>query len=456
MHIMNKKLYITTLFVGMLALSSCNPEQEDLFDETSTERFTTEMNRVRDLLVGAENGWNMDYYGDLTYGGYNVLLKFDRDSVTVGSEKAAAHHIAGLDDEGRCITARSHYKLEQSMGVVLSVDEYNEVFHYFSMPDNPDFGYKDTGFEGDFEFRIIKADKDSIIMRGKKHNNRIVMTPIQSDTSWESILKDAAETQTFIDSRNYTLWSKDSLIPDCRYDSVSGAWSYNVVCEKIMHTLRFQWRDSIGQLNTVVAPFISKKDGYHFYAPYEVKGVEIDGIQKGDSRSIFYTKNNDALWLYPYLPTLLEHLTGGQWFIAYSNLGTYGQQCWDTFRETYKKRDSNLDVGFAYIGTDGTRFALHFNLDNQTVYEGLDYTTNDAQDEIKLNWNLTEASTAKKNHKRWGIDYALMPFTGGNERTFTISTDNQRDPTYLLLTDQSDPNNVIKLSANVIYYPFNY
>lgn len=453
---MNKKLYITTLFAGLLALSACHPEQEDLFPNSATERSTIEMNRVKDLLVKAENGWHMDYYGDLTYGGYNVLLKFEGDSVTVASEKAATHHVAGLDDEGRCITSRSHYKLEQSMGVVLSVDEYNEVFHYFSMPDNPDFGYKDTGFGGDFEFRVIKATEDSVIMRGKKHNNRIVMTPVPAETSWESILQDAADTQAFIDSRNYTLWAKDSLIPDCRYDSVSDAWAYNVVCEKILHTLRFQWRDSLGQLNTVIAPFISKKDGYHFYAPYEVKGVTIDGINKGETRNIFYTANNDGLWLYPYLPTLVEHLTTGQWFISYSNLGTFGKECWDSFRETYKKRDENLDVGFAYIGTDGTRFGLHFNLDNQTVYEGLDYITNETQDEVTLNWNLSEASTAKKNHKRWGIDYALKPFTGGNSLTFTISTDNQRDPSYLMLTDKSNPDNVIKLSSNTIYYPFNY
>lgn len=435
-----KQLFL--ILLGGLAFTACSPEQDDLFDNTATERSTNEINRVKELLCSAQNGWHMDYYGNLSYGGYNVMMKFVGDSVTIASEKAGAHHAAGLDTEGKCIIARSHYKLEQSMGVVLSTDEYNDVFHYFSMPNNADYGYKDTGFGGDFEFRIIKADKDSIIMRGKKHTDRIVMTPIPADVTWESIIVDAAETQEFIDSRNYTL-SGDN------YNDV-------VIAVKNYHTLSFQWRDSVGQLETVSAPFISKKDGYHFYRTYDVKGVKIDGIVKGETRDRSFLSNDNTMWLYPYLPTLVEHLTEGSWFIAYSNLGTYGQACWDKFRETFKKRDDQMEVGYAYLGTDGTRFALHMYIDNNTIYEGMKYTTNEAEDEISISWNMDETSAAKKNHKRWGLDDAMNPFCGTRGRNFAIETDNQRDPSYLILRDKDEPENVIKLMSNTIYYPFNY
>lgn len=425
-----------------LALSACTFEQEELFDKSATERSTSEMTRIKELLTSASNGWHVDYFGDLSYGGFNVLMSFKGDSITVASEKAGDNHQAGLDAAGKCITARSHFKLEQSMGVVLSVDEFNEVFHYFSMPNNADYGYKDTGFGGDFEFRIIKASSDSIIMGGKKHSDRIVMTPVPANVTWESIIQDAADTQSFIDSKNYTLSGED--------------YKDRVVAVKNYHTLRFQWRDDKEQLQTVDAPFISKKDGYHFYRTYEINGVKIEGLLKGDSRDKFILSNNSKMWLYPYLPTLVEHLTENQWFITYSNLGTYGQQSWDSFRETFKKRDDKIEVAWAYVGTDGTRFALHMNIDNNTIYEGLYFTANDDQTEVTLTWSTDEASAAKKNHKRWGLDDALKPFTGGRGHTFTIETDNQRAPSYLLLVDKNDPTNVIKLLDNVVYYPFNY
>ena len=439
---MNKIKFSIAILMAGLALNACSPEQDELFDHSATDRSTIEIERIKTLLTSADNGWHMDYYGDLSYGGYNVLLKFKDDSVTIASEKAGPYHMAGLDAEGKCITARSHYKLEQSMGIVLSTDENNDVFHYFSMPNNPDYGYKDTGFGGDFEFRVIKADKDSIIMRGKKHYNRIVMTPVPADVTWENIIQDAADTQSFIDSKNYTLGGED-------YDDI-------VIGMKNYHTLRFQWRDSVDQLQTLDAPFISKKDGYHFYTTYDVKGVKIEGILKGETRDRFFLSNNPKMWLYPYLPTLAEHLTTGQWFITYSNLGTYGQACWDTFRATYKNRDDQIEVTYAYVGTDGTRFALHMNIANNTIYEGFNYTTNEDETEITLVWNTEEPNAAKKNHKRWGLDDALRPFSGGRGHTFTIETDNQRDPSYLMLVDKDDPTNVIKLQANVVYYPFNY
>ncbi len=439
---MVKVKYFVAILLASFSLIACTPEQDDLFDKTATERSASEINRVKTLLTNAANGWHLEYYGDLTYGGYNVLMKFEGDSVTVASEKAGDSHKAGIGTDGKCITARSHFKLEQSMGVVLSVDEYNEVFHYFSMPNNPDYGYKDVGFEGDFEFRVVKADADSIILRGKKHNDRIVMTPVPADVTWENVIQEADNTLAFIDSRNYTLSGEN--------------YNEQVVAVKIYHTLRFQWRDSIGQLQTVYTPFISKKDGYKFYTAYNIRGINIDGIVKGDSRDRFFLSNNDKMWLYPYLPTLMEHLSGSQWFVTYSNLGVYGQQNWDSFRQTFKKRDEKLDVAYAYLGTDGTRFALHMNMDNNAIYEGLSFVSNEDQTEVTLTWDAgNQHNVARKNYTKWGLAHALEPFCGTRGRTFVISTDNQRDPSYLILTDKDEPSNIIKLMANTIYYPFN-
>ena len=48
----------------------------------------------------------------------------------------------------------------------------------------------------------------------------------------------------------------------------------------------------------------------------------------------------------------------------------------------------------------------------------------------------------------------MDPFCGGAGHTFELSTDNARHPKYIILTDVKVPNNVIKVSAESISYPF--
>ena len=91
-----------------------------------SERLQEATAKYMDVLTSAPNGWAMTMYGDLDFGGFNVLCKFEKNGkVTIANEKFAAD-----------TTAVSHFKLEQSSGVVLSFDEYCELFHYFSDPVN--------------------------------------------------------------------------------------------------------------------------------------------------------------------------------------------------------------------------------------------------------------------------------------------------------------------------------
>src|SRR3712207_8641346 len=45
-------------------------------------------------------------------------------------------------------------------------------------------GVAGRGFEGDFEFRVLSAAADSVVLEGKKHGARIVMTPMPAETKW--------------------------------------------------------------------------------------------------------------------------------------------------------------------------------------------------------------------------------------------------------------------------------
>ena len=154
------------LLVGVVSFAACTPEVDDAFDQSAAERVEMKMKECREVLTSAPNGWRMEYYAARTYGGYNVLCKFEGDNVTVASEKAGSTQNAGVGSDGKVITATSHFSIIQSQGVLLSFDEYNDVFHYFSDPKNPDYGVAGEGMEGDFEFRVVSATPEKVELVG--------------------------------------------------------------------------------------------------------------------------------------------------------------------------------------------------------------------------------------------------------------------------------------------------
>ena len=135
-----------------LLLSACTYRIDDVFDQSSAIRVREEIARTGEILAGAQNGWVMEYYAATKYGGYNILCKFNEDNTVAVQSEIFGEKVV-----------TSHYKIDQSQGVVLSFDEYNEIFHYFSTPSNPDgIGTNGDGMLGDFEFRVLSVSADEI------------------------------------------------------------------------------------------------------------------------------------------------------------------------------------------------------------------------------------------------------------------------------------------------------
>ena len=117
--------------MALTTFNACSLKEDDYFDETPAERSAKDIAEINNLLTKAPNGWLMEYYGNLNFGGYNVMVKFDGDTATFASEKYGPNHPAGIGSDGKVITESSrfrNYKVEQSMGSVLSFDEFNSIF----------------------------------------------------------------------------------------------------------------------------------------------------------------------------------------------------------------------------------------------------------------------------------------------------------------------------------------
>lgn len=451
---MKKLNYLLTLLVSVLALTGCTSEVDKYFSESSSERSAKDIAHVKEVLLSAPNGWRMEYYGNTTYGGYNVLCKFEGDQVTFASEKVGNTHKAGLDDSGNLIGAeeKSHYSLIQSMGTVLSFDGHNELFHYFSEPKNEDFGEAGSGFNGDFEFRVLSASPEKIVLQGRKHGSKVLMYPMESDKSWSDYLKNIAETDKFMASRSYRLMGEG--IPD----------SVNIVVQQQYRTLVFQYLDENKDLQTKIAPFIVTEKGFVMYDTLSVKGVKISDIDKGDTFERFFLSENKNVWLETAAPPYWESLRDGMWFIAYSQVGEFQRPLWDAFKEKLKTAGANgqeATLYNAFIGTYTNKVGFHFFAGGDQGIVSFEFVDpNEAGDEISVKYKTDKPTnkTAKDYMNKYGLKPIINAFAGlgSASRRFKIETDNARKPTYMKLTDVNEPTNIIVLSANQINYPFDH
>ena len=412
---MKKILNILMILALTVVYTSCSNEVDDVFDKSSALRMQEALKNYKTILTTPANGWLMEYYGNTDYGGYNMFVKFsDNDMAEVANEVYGA---------GK--TATSHYKLEQSGGVILSFDEFNEVFHFFSDPDNIlEIGDKGKGMEGDLEFRIISATADSIVMTGKKHGSKIVMTPVQTDTDWNTYLEKVNQAEADMSFASYFFVVGDQ--------SIEVKNSY--------HTLTFSYTNEMGELIDVEAPYILRTDGYHLYEPVTILGKTItDFTYKGGEDYLFTTNDADAI-MKGYVMPLSEAFLTGNWYISYANMCDAMKGYWDFAAPGHLAKEGET-IGYAYYSS-GDLYVRSGN-----YWSGFDMAPEALSDtQIKLTltgWagsstqqgNASYYWSSRSDDGTYYFRYFIYPLPG----TYNMKANDTRNPTMIMLTDVDDP-----------------
>ena len=261
--ITNMKRTIIALLAAFAALSfsSCVRDEEPIFEESASVRLQNALKNAHSVLVSAENGWRMYYYPDpnQSYGGYLYTMKFTEEEVEVWSEL--------FDD-----SSKSLYKMATDDGPVLSFDTNNYNFHFFATPSGSSrnlYGVSERyqGYKGDFEFLIVSATKDEVVLKGKRSGNRIVMYPLAAGETPEQVANDAYECSEslFVSMFDGTIGSDNASV----YVSLSDRWiSIELVDEKYSDA-----DDAYAE-----APFAFSENGLLFYKPVKVGPYTISGF----------------------------------------------------------------------------------------------------------------------------------------------------------------------------------
>ncbi len=436
---MKKLLSMLLMMSALLAYTGCD-DDDDVVDPSLRTGQT--IGNYTDVLTSAPNGWAMAFYGNTEFGGVNVLVKFDKNhKVTVANEKFASD-----------TTAVTHYKLEQSNGIVLSFDEYCELIHYFSDPVNPDgFGSGTAdGFGGDLEFRFISVASDKIVLTGKKHGTRVVMTPLEANASWQQYLDDCAAVSKVMQSGSFHIVSgTDSLV--LRGNKRNRAFTY------------FTYDEDSSRVSNL-APFIVTPKGITFYEDFDYAGQHIKGFDYASGTEEFAQTAGGNIILSKFTPNLNEQLVDGNWFISEDGLGNRAKNYWRRFRTNLINK-GNCYIAYAVVGTWRKHFGLSVGpIDKDEpagVYISEAYFDYEfiGTDQIRMwfNGEYDEIGNGEHFADQAGFADAYYPFAGrsiSEAKTFKLETDNLKEPTYIKLIDQNDKNNVITLSAEEVMWPF--
>lgn len=154
----------------MLGTTSCQRTEDLVFDKSYGESSLDRIDETDRILRSAANGWETDY---TTGSGDTFKLQFkfgDKRQVTTYSDF----------DPNPTV---SSYTYNLSRSAVLSFDTYG-LLHRLAdpvvLPDIYDEGLKGKGYQGDFEFEILSATPEQVVLRGMKNRrDTTILKPLK-------------------------------------------------------------------------------------------------------------------------------------------------------------------------------------------------------------------------------------------------------------------------------------
>ena len=405
---------------AVLLAAACSPEEDDIFSDSSANRADAAIAADMQVLTGAANGWLMEYYPEASqmYGGYNILLSFSEDGrVTV----------AGDIVTDPTATATSLFSVKQSAGIVLSFDTYNEIFHFFSDPGNSNGGGNGYGLEGDYDFLILEATPQQVRLKGKKSGSYAVLTPMEGD--WAAYIQEVQAAEATMLAAQYNITDGTN--------TATASVNYRNM------TINYTEGD---EALSMPAPFIVTLTGIKFYEPITLWGQTITGFTYDFANDSFTANELPNITMKREIPPINQTFINGNWFMTYESMGSFAQAAYARLQPALEAND--IQWGYIFLGdmlsgefgfniVDNTTSATVFPYDYQLVGE----------DQVILYWNGMGAGNATLYYSQLGISPVLEVFGNYAPRTFTITTDDPEAPTYVTLTDNSEPSNVITMYA---------
>lgn len=183
------------LLIGLFAATmvACSRDEESLFDKSAAERAQEAIETAFDVLTSNEVGWEVAYFPNLEASskGYNMVWKFNANGKVSATAKNSTTTMNKMMTD-----SASTWAVKSDYGPILTFDTYNKVIHAFSDPQE-----NGAGLLGDYEFLILKATPEVVILKGKKHSAYSVMRPMKT-ANLEAYFAACAKMQSYLFGNN--------------------------------------------------------------------------------------------------------------------------------------------------------------------------------------------------------------------------------------------------------------
>lgn len=409
---MKKTYRLLFALTALVFTASCTPEVEDAFNKPSPDRIAEAISETKDILTAAPNGWKMAYQGSGGFGGFNILCKFDKED-NVFCEEESDH-----------AKATSHYTVQQGQGVLLSFDSFNAALHKYSDPvgkiNGKAVGKDGKGFQGDFEFRVMSCTKDSIVLEGRKHGDRVVMTPMPEDLTWDSFFTQIATVASGMSSERYNIIIDKDTLP----------------ARMNLHTLHTT--DKNGK--AVAIPFI--------YTPQGIEVLKADSLNGRKLTAFTYSTddkwvdpNDKSVMLSPRDITPLEAFFSDNWTINVGYSSTAEMNVWKAAAAYAASK--NMEIVTVYFSTTPGFLSLSSYVgDNWGNLRTLYSTSGKDQITIKGFRPNPKGTANERNGAVFYNQYKLKDIANtflvnGQATDYTLSIDNPKHPLWLRMTSNS-------------------
>lgn len=409
---MKKTYRLLFALTALIFTAACTPEVEDAFDKPSPDRIAEAISETKDILTAAPNGWKMAYQGSGGFGGFNILCKFDKED-NVFCEEESDH-----------AKATSHYTVQQGQGVLLSFDSFNAALHKYSDPvgkiNGKAVGKDGKGFQGDFEFRVMSCTKDSIVLEGRKHGDRVVMTPMPEDLTWDSFFTQIATVASGMSSERYNIIIDKDTLP----------------ARMNLHTLHTT--DKNGK--AVAIPFI--------YTPQGIEVLKADSLNGRKLTAFTYSTddkwvdpNDKSVMLSPRDITPLEAFFSDNWTINVGYSSTAEMNVWKAAAAYAASK--NMEIVTVYFSTTPGFLSLSSYVgDNWGNLHTLYSTSGKDQITIKGFRPNPKGTANERNGAVFYNQYKLKDIANtflvnGQATDYTLSIDNPKHPLWLRMTSNS-------------------
>ncbi len=424
-----KKIYYTILAVMGLGLASCAFEDVNPFETSSAERVKATVENATKVLTGAPAGWVMQVYPESTvaYGGFNLLVNFTEDGmVTVASEYSDYEQV------------KSTWRIDQSAGAVLCFDTYNEIFHYLSDPGVNAGSGTGYGFEGDYDYLIISAEKDKVVLKGKKSGNYSVLRPLPAGTDWDEYLDaiDEASEVALGFSKRILLIGEKSFKVSLNYRKF--------IIDTIVD-------DALVEVD---APFVVTTDGIVFYQPVEIDGAVLDAfVIGGEDGTDLISTSDESVRFTPYIAPLNEAFATGDWFMTKSNMSASMLAEFNKFTNGVYSGEGETVIYFAMcvgshmISTYSSTWGMFMFVDTGYAAQWACTATLEGEDKVTLAFDGSGQGDASYYASHYGSAH-LNALT----KTFVVTADNVKAPSELTITEVGNPDNYIKFASDMVQY----